>query len=244
MAKLKTGDALFVERPLCDAIVTLAQTPDHISGIDQRLAAIAGLAAERVAAVSYASVTALRGEEYTAVAATSDLALAVDEAQFADRAGPCLEALHTGEPVGVPSTAATMNWPGFHRLAPELGLLASVSIPLHMGRGVPVAALNLYGRDHVTMEPLIAGVAELYASRRELTLGAPRATVTDPGAEELLDGYAEALAVRATIQLAITLLARRMRAGADDAYAALCVQAGEAGVPMDAAATTVLRERW
>jgi len=82
--------------PLADAIVALAETPDQAPDLEQRLTAIAALAADRVAAADYASVTTLRGREYTTVAASSDIALAVDEAQFADRAGPCLQALETG----------------------------------------------------------------------------------------------------------------------------------------------------
>jgi hypothetical protein len=36
--------------PLAEAIVALAETPDHISDVEQRLAAIAVLAADRVSA--------------------------------------------------------------------------------------------------------------------------------------------------------------------------------------------------
>lgn len=121
--------------PLADAIIALAETPEHASGVEERLATIAALAADRVAAAHYASITTLRGREYTTVAPSSDIALAVDEAQFADRAGPCIEALESGRPVGVPDIAATtMEWPGFHKVAPALGLRASVSVPLYNGR--------------------------------------------------------------------------------------------------------------
>ena len=226
--------------PLADAIVALAETPEHASGVEDRLATIATLAADRIGAADYASITTLRGDEYTTVAASSDIALAVDEAQFTDRAGPCLEALETGEPVGVPDIAATMDWPGFHELAPALGLRASVSVPLYNGRGTPIAVLNLYGRDETMMEPLIAGVAELYATSRELDLDAAGPPLSDPGAEELLTGYAGALAVRATIRLAIEVLAGRTTGGTDEGYTALCARAAEQGSTLSAAAGAVL----
>ncbi|WP_229075049.1 GAF domain-containing protein [Actinoplanes sp. DH11] len=224
--------------PLAEAMVTLAETPEHASGIPERLTTIAALSTERVAAADYASITTLRGDEYTTVVASSDIALAVDEAQFADRAGPCLQALETGEPVGVPDIAATIDWPGFHEVAPALGLRASISVPLYGGRGTPLAVLNLYGRDDAAMEPLIAGVAQLYATSRELDLDVPGLPVSDPGAEELLTGYAGALAVRATIQLALDVLG----GNPGDAYIDLCARAAADGTSLGGAAEAVLKE--
>jgi hypothetical protein len=228
--------------PLAEALIALAERPDHASGVAERLAVIATLAADRVSAADYASVTTLQGREYTTVAASSEIALAVDEAQYADRAGPCIQALDSGKPVGVPDIAATMDWPGFHEVAPALGLRASISVPLHNGRGTPIAVLNLYGRDDAAMEPLIIGMAKLYATSRELDLDAAGPPVSDPGAEELLTGYAGALAVRATIRLAIDILTGRAAGDVDDAYTTLCVRAAENGVSLGAAAAAVLRE--
>ncbi|MFI6077184.1 GAF domain-containing protein [Actinoplanes sp. NPDC051343] len=227
--------------PLAEALVALAETPAHASGVEQRLAAIAALAADRVAASDYASITTLHGREYTTVAASSDIALAVDEAQFADRAGPCLQALETGEPVGVPDIAATMDWPGFHEVAPALGLRASISIPLYNGRGTTIAVLNLYGRDDAAMKPLIAAMAERYAGSRELDLDAGGPPVSDPGAEELLAGYAGALSVRATIQLALDVLAGSTPDRTDDAYTELCARAADNGTSLSVAAAGVLK---
>jgi hypothetical protein len=227
--------------PLADAIVALAETPEHASGVEQRLAAIAALAADRVAAADYASITTLRGREYTTVAASSDIALAVDEAQIADRAGPCLQALETGEPVGVPDIAATMDWPGFREVAPALGLRASVSVPLFNGRGATIAVLNLYGRDDTAMEPLIAGVAKVSAISRELDLDVGGPPVSDPGAGELLAGYAGALSVRATIELALDILAGNSAGRTDDAYTELCARAAENGTSLSVAAAGVLK---
>ncbi|GAB2594041.1 transcriptional regulator [Paractinoplanes abujensis] len=227
--------------PLAEAIITLAETPDHAADIEQRLTEVAALAVDRVTAADYASITTLHGREYTTLAASSDVALAVDEAQFADGAGPCLQALTTGEPVGVPDIAATMDWPGFHQVAPALGLRASISIPLYSGRGTTIAVLNLCGRDDATMKPLIAGVAELYATSRGLGLEAGSPPVSDAGAEELLAGYAGALAVRATIQFALDILAGSEAGRTDDAYTELCARAVENGTSLSVAAALVLK---
>ena len=226
--------------PLAEAIIALADTPDVASGVEERLTTIAVLAADRIAAADYASITTLQGDEYTTVAASSEIARAVDEVQYTDRAGPCIQALETGQPIGVPDIAATMDWPGFHEVAPALGLRASVSVPLYTGRGTPIAVLNLYGRDDDAMEPLITGVAQLYAAGRDLDLDVAGPPVSDPGAAELLAGYAGALSVRATVRLAVDILAGRA-AGRSDAYTALCEQAVENGTSLSVAAVEVLR---
>jgi hypothetical protein len=143
-------------------MTALAGMPEHASGLDRQLQAIAGLTVERVAAAQCASITALRGEAYITVAFTDELARAVDEAQYADDTGPCLEAYATGTPVAVPDVAAaSVRWPGFHEAAPRMGLRASVSVPLYAGRGEPVAVLNVYSHDRVAMAPLIAGLCTL-----------------------------------------------------------------------------------
>jgi GAF domain-containing protein len=227
--------------PLAEAIVALAETPGHALHVELRLAAIAALAVDRVAAADYASITTLHGRAYTTVAASSDIALAVDEAQFADRAGPC-QALESGGPVGVPDITATMDWPGFHDVAPTLGLRASVSVPLYNGRGTTIALLNLYGRDEDAMRPLIAGMAELYATSRGLDFAAGIPPMFDPGAEELLAGCAGALSVRATIQLAVDILAGSTAHRTEDACTELCMRATVNGTSLSVAAAGILKQ--
>ena len=227
---------------LADALVTLAQTPDDKPDIDTRLARLAQLAADRVAGVDYASVTALRGEEYITVAASSDLAHAVDQAQYADQAGPCLQSLDTEAPVTVPEIARTMAWPGFHQAAAELGLHSSVSIPLAVGSGAIIAVLNLYGRDAVAMAPLIVGVWAVYDPARPLPDRVDELPPLDAGGEELLAGCAEALSISSTIQLALGIIMGRTHSTAQEAYVKLRLHTAETGTSLLAAANAVVRQ--
>jgi hypothetical protein len=239
---------------LADSLSTLAATPDDAPDIDAQLVMIAHLAADLVTPVSYASVTATRDAAYTTVATSSQVALAVDLAQYADDSGPCLDALQTGAPFSVRSIAATMVWPGFRAAALHLGLRASLSIPLFAGSGAPVAVLNLYGHDPVAMAPLQQRVGELYDPD---TPAGPRRDPSQPGEPEhdgrehdgpaldvgggqLLAGLREALAVRATIQRAIGVIMARERRPAGEAYAILRLRAaaGHASLPDTAARTT------
>lgn len=227
--------------PLAEALVTLAGTPDDASGIDSALIAIAGLAADVVSPVSYASVTAVRAGAYTTVATSSELAVAVDLAQYADESGPCLDALDAGRPVGVGDITATMAWPGFRDVAFRLGLRASLSVPLFAGSGVPVAVLNLYGHDPTTMTPLTAQVWTVYEPYR--AAGAKPPPPLDPGGEQLVAGLTEAFAVRAVIQQAIGVMMAGGNRTPDDAYLVLRVRAADTGSSLTEAATTVIAER-
>lgn len=228
-----------VDGPLATAMTTLANTPDHMPGVETQLVSIAKLAAERVAAATYASITALRGEAYTTVAVSDDLIQAIDDAQYADDAGPCLEALRSGAPVGVPDIDTTLQWPGFHEAAPRMGLHASVSVPLFAGRGHAVAVLNLYGHDRVAMNPLIAGISLIHEYPGPGTIDGAQPADLDPGGRELIAGYAASLDIRATVGAAIELIRTTLRCSADDAYLSLCLRA--AGSNLAEAATTLLR---
>src|SRR4051812_2552832 len=77
--------------PLARCFVDLADTPDEAPEVQKQLVTAAQLTAERVTAADYASVTALRDGGFTTVATSGELARAVDQAQYDDDAGPCLD---------------------------------------------------------------------------------------------------------------------------------------------------------
>jgi GAF domain-containing protein len=218
--------------------VALASTADDASIVDVHLERIARLVADTLAAVDYASITASRGQGYTTVAASRELARAVDQAQYADDAGPCLHALESAAPVGVPDIAATMSWPGFHRAAHELGLHASLSVPLFAGSGGPIAVLNLYGRDTAGLAPLIAGVRNLYTGQPPPP--GNQQNGMDGGAQQLLAGLAQAFAVRDTLQRAFGVLMARDYCSSAEAYRRLRLRAAETGKSLADAATALL----
>jgi hypothetical protein len=206
---------------LQDRLISLAGTPDDSSRIETDLIVIAQLAADRIAAVRYASITSRYEGAYATVAASSDLIVAVDQAQYGDNAGPCLDALDGGYPAAVPDIAATMTWPGFRDTAFRLGLRASLSIPLFAGSGKTIAALNLYSPDAGTMKDLAAAV---WATFDPDDADAPHLEL-DPGGRELIAGLIGALALRGTIQRALGVIMAATGHTADRAYLTLRTQA-------------------
>ncbi len=223
--------------PLGRSIVTLAGTPDDASDIDLLLASIARLAADQVTPVAYASITAVRNRAYTTVAASSALATAVDLAQYADDSGPCLDALADGIPVGVDDMDTTMAWPGFRRQAAQLGLTASLSVPLFAGSGATIAALNLYSHDAMAMIPLTARVAVLYDVEFAGEPG-PDEPFVEAGAD-LVNGLVGALQVHALIQRAVGLIMATEECTAATAYFSLRLRAADTGGGLTEAAAAV-----
>jgi hypothetical protein len=225
---------------LAQCLIALVEMPDDVATVDEQLVLITRLAVDRVAPVDYGSVTALREDACTTVAASSDLALAVDEAQYADRTGPCLEPLDTEKPVGVPAIATTMRWPGFRQQAIALGLRASLSVPLFAGDGAPIAVLNLYSRDHVAMAPVIDEVWSIF--NPDMAADSGEARCLEPGAAELVAGLAEAFQIRATIKRAVGVIMARDGVSAFDAYLNLRSLAAATGKSVTATASAVLNE--
>jgi hypothetical protein len=227
--------------PLAESIIALAQTPDDACTLDAQLVTIAQLAADRVAAVSYASVTALRAGGYTTVAASGEIARAVDEAQYAEQGGPCIETVENAAPVAVPDITAVMLWPGFRQAAVKMGLRASLSIPLTAGSGAPGAALNLYGRDEAAMAAVTRGVYAAFGITPPPTPG-PGPGMLDAGGQELIAGVTQALAVRATIEQAIGVTMSAQGCMAGEAYLQLRVRAAETGASLHDTARTVINK--
>jgi hypothetical protein len=180
----------------------LAGIPDGAAFIEDHVVTIGRITAGLVDQISYASVTAPYAGSLTTVATSSDVALAVDLSQYADAAGPCLDALNSGKAVSVPDIASTMTWPGYRDMARRLGVRASLSIPLFAGGGgTAIAALNLYGHKPDPMASFASGVQIAYdvSPTRD---GQPSQPV-DAGREQLITGLVAALHVRDLIQQAL-----------------------------------------
>ncbi len=226
--------------PLTGCLAALAGTPDDASWIECQLVTVAQLSGDLIAAVAYASVTAYRDDTVTTVAASSDIARAVDQAQYVDQAGPCLDALDTASPVAVPDVTATTWWPGFRDSAHRHGITASVSIPLFAGRGTAMAALNLYSREPAALAPLTAAVWAAYDLHDAGT--STHARGLDQGGETLIAGLAAAFAVRARIQEAIGVVMAGTHRTPDGAYLILRMRAAETGATLTDTAEAVLTE--
>ncbi len=224
---------------LQDRLVRLAGTPDDSSRIGTDLIVVVQLAASLIDAIDHASITARCEDAYVTVAASSDVAVEIDQAQYEDKAGPCLEALEGEYPAAVPDIAAIMTWPGFRDTAGGLGLKTSLSIPLFAGSGTTIAALNLYSRDPGALRVLTAAVWAAY----DPDVSDPwNRDALDPGGRELTAGLIAASGLRSMIQRAIDVLAADGEMSADRAYLTLRMRAAEAGLSLTDTAAQVIEQ--
>jgi hypothetical protein len=223
------------------ALVGLAGSPDDSPAVDTYLRELVEIVPRLVDSVDYASVTVRRDGTYSTPARSDELAVAVDEAQYAADEGPCLDALEAREPVGVEYTPAGENWPRFREKAYSVGVYASLSIPLFTAGGAVVAALNLYARDPAAMAGLIARVVDLFhGSEDPATDEVDDRPPLDPGGAELVEGLRAALRVHDDIQHALGMLMGRRQLSAAGAYATLCEIAAKEDLSLHAVATGFL----
>jgi GAF domain-containing protein/ANTAR domain-containing protein len=111
--------------------------------LDQVLQAVTELAVEAIPGCDCASVTLIRDSTPVTVAASDERARTVDESQYAQTRGPCLEAALTDDVVQVDNVLVDASDQAWGAVAARAGIQASVSIPIPASADI-AAALNVY----------------------------------------------------------------------------------------------------
>ncbi|WP_372461589.1 GAF and ANTAR domain-containing protein [Actinacidiphila acidipaludis] len=111
--------------------------------LEKFLRALADRAMEYTPDCDGCGVTLERRGQPLTVASTGDSATRLDEKQYGQDAGPCLEALRTGREVSVPDMIAERRWGAYGAFAVAHGTLSSLSVPIAAWAGT-AGALNLY----------------------------------------------------------------------------------------------------
>ena len=160
----------------------------------------------------------MRRDHLVSTAASSDaFALRMDEIQFGRGQGPCLQALHSGQTVQVPTMAGETRWGDFSIRAVAAGVGSTLSVAL-VTAGETVGALNLYSRSPGSYDAAEVTRVELFAEQAAtaLTLMIRRSETV-----ELETQLRQALASRAVIDQALGIVMVQRRISAVDAFAIL-----------------------
>lgn len=186
--------------------------------VEDFLAEVTRLAAGAVAVPSSCGVTTTSESGPRTIATSDRRAALVDEEQYSDGEGPCLEALRSGKFIAVEDQAADDRWPTYRDGAVELGVACSLSYPLSVQDQV-VGALNVYGfeRPHAFSDD---------DRRRTATFAAQAATALAVAMRfakqaDISRQLEEALTSRTVIDQAIGVLMGQQRCDADTAFALL-----------------------
>ncbi|MEH0981763.1 GAF and ANTAR domain-containing protein [Micromonospora sp. CPCC 205556] len=221
-----------------DALAALGRIRLDTAGVDDVLNTVADLARRSIPAAAEVSVTLLRDGTAQSVAVTGELALRLDEWQYEQGRGPCLDASVSGDALSVPDTAGEDRWPDWGSRAAEAGVGSSLSIGLPIQEAV-VGTLNVYGRAPRSFDGDSIGLAKTFAAYAAAALSnAHLYSDTATLAEQMR----AAMETRAVIEQAKGIVMGERRCGPEEAFSLLAKISQDTGHKLrDVAAALVTR---
>ena len=126
------------------------------------LGRVAELARQTLPGAADVSVTLIDAGQASTVAFTGQLALDLDETQYQDGYGPCLEVAQSSGTVLVPDMATETRWPAFARHAAAAGVHSSLSVALPLQQAI-IGALNIYATAPHSFDPDTIELARTFA---------------------------------------------------------------------------------
>jgi GAF domain-containing protein len=163
------------------------------------------------------SVTLVRGGHAHTAAFTGQLARRMDEWQYAEGRGPCLDASASGGVVSVPDLTVEQRWPQWAKRAEAAGVGSSLSIGLPIQQAV-VGGLNIYASTPRAFDDEKATVAQRFAAYAAVALA--NAHLYDTTAT-LAQQMREAMVSRAVIEQAKGIVMAERRCAPDEAFSVL-----------------------
>ena len=185
--------------------------------LESVLQKVTDLAARVLPGEPVTSVTIVADGHCSTVAASGQLALDLDQVQYAQDAGPCLEAALTGRLVELLDTSADDRWGRFPQQAAEQGCRSILSFPLPPQELI-TGGLNVYAR---TSEPLDARSSDMAARFAAYAVVPVSNMYLYESAVERAEHLRAALDSRAVIDQAKGILMERFKLSADQAFSAL-----------------------
>ncbi|MFI1567554.1 GAF and ANTAR domain-containing protein [Streptomyces sp. NPDC020490] len=188
---------------------TLEMAIARSGGLDTLLRDLTDRAVRAVPGAAACSVTVRRGDRLLTLAGSSDLVNGLDQRQYENGSGPCVEAADTGLEQYAPDLAAETRWPRYTAYARSVGVRCVLALPLVVQRERG-AALNFYG-----VEPGVLGTGRRAA--RAFAAQAADAVSLALRVERETDSVADvrtALLSRSVIDQAIGILMAQERINA------------------------------
>ncbi len=182
--------------------------------VDAALGRVTRVAVSVVPRCHGASLTMRRDGVPTAPASDGDWAFGLDELQFAEQEGPCLNCLREGSVMRVRDLSTDERFPSYGPRAAERGARSALSLPL-AADGRTVGALNLYSREVDAFAREDVALGELLAAHAALAV---QAAVAYYSSRDLADQMRSAMASRAAIEQAKGVLVAQRRIPPEEAF--------------------------
>jgi GAF domain-containing protein len=199
------------------ALSELARTVTPHTEIADVLNDVVALAKRQLPGVDEASITLIRSRKAFTAATTGELASALDEMQYEEGYGPCLDSGRSDEMKHIDDFATETRWPRYVLRARELGVGSSLSLPLPVDHYL-VGALNMYCRKpHGFSEDDVA-LAQALTSHLTTVLSHAETTSVHRSRAENLE---HALLTRSVIDQAKGIIMAQHKCNAEAAFGML-----------------------
>ncbi|MET7949503.1 GAF and ANTAR domain-containing protein [Micromonospora sp. NPDC005324] len=221
-----------------DALAELGRVRLDEVSLDDMLLRIAELAKASIPGTKEVTVTLVRGRVGWTGAFTGELARQLDEWQYEQHRGPCLDASASGDTISVPDMAAEERWPVWAERARAAGVRSSLSIGLPI-QGSVVGALNIYSDSASAFDQSSITSAEGFGAYAAVALA--NAHLYE-NAATLAAQMQEAMRTRAVIEQAKGIIMGSRRCSSEEAFALLSKISQDTNRKVhDVAATLVAR---
>jgi GAF domain-containing protein len=185
--------------------------------LDGVLARVSELAKQTLEGASEVSVTLVRSKCAHTAAFTGELALQLDEWQYDNGHGPCLDASAAATTMSIPDMTGETRWPQWANRALAAGAHSSLSIGLPVQESV-TGALNVYATTPNAFNDDTIVLAQTFAGYAAVALA--NAHLYDTTAT-LAQHMQAAMDSRAVIEQAKGIIMGERRCTADEAFAIL-----------------------
>lgn len=182
------------------------------------------------------SITTFQDGRSVAVAFSDEWAKELDELQFEEREGPCLDTTRTGNIFRVRDLTAESRWPAYVERAGRLGARSVVSIPLQ-AEGRIFGAMDVYSRTPDAFTGETVSLAEIIAGHAGL---ASQVAAVFFRHRDLGEQMREAMSSRAVIEQAKGVLMAQRKITADTAFELLRQASQRANVKLRLVAEAVV----
>jgi GAF domain-containing protein len=208
--------------------------------LDQTLEDVATLAKRALTETPESSVTLMAQDQAWTAAFSGALALHLDERQYDDGYGPCMDAAVSGRTIAVTIDDPHSSYTDFRELAHQHGVTHSLSIGLPAA-GRTIGALNLYTKAGQAFSDDSTRIAGTFAGVAGIVL-ATAGRHNDVAADAVTDAsqLQQALQSRVEISQAQGILMAQYHCSREEAFAALVRLSQQQGVKLQQAARALV----
>ncbi|RDI68086.1 GAF and ANTAR domain-containing protein [Nocardia pseudobrasiliensis] len=184
-----------------------------------------------------AGVTLRRDAGPMTVASTGAHAELIDEVQYSEGLGPCLEAIQTGAPVSVPDIVTERRWGRYPARMLTHGVRSIYSQPLVV-EGTPIGALNLYSTRADGFDDRARDAIALTGAHTGVLLASAIAAARQA---DLTDQLRAALASRSVIDQALGMVMMQRQCTREAAFDVLRSTSQQRNIKLSAIAAEMIR---